>query len=120
MRMLFVIVAVLAALTARAQNPDTTPSQPPRLRDSIESEITREVRQQPPGQTPLFLLTTPANEMNLGGVTCDGILVQMAKDNPLELINPAAPPEYGSPVDNSTWDLTEQRVTGWKLFSIKF
>lgn len=120
MRILFAIVAVLVAATARAQNPDTTPSQPPRLRDSIESEITREVRQQPPGQTPFFLRATPANEMNLGGVTCDGILVQMAKDNPLELINPAAGPEFGSPVDNSVWDLTGQRVTGWKLFAIHF
>ena len=120
MRTLFAIVAVLVAATARAQNPDTTPSQPPRLRDSIESEIAREVRQQTPGRSPLFLETTPANEMKLGGLTCDGILVQAAKDNPLELINPTAGPEFGSPVDNSVWDPTGQRVTGWKVFSIKF
>ena len=118
MKILFVIVALLAAATARAQNPEITPSQPPRLRDSIESEITREALQPLQGQNPLFLRATPANEIEIGGVTYDGILVQMAKDNPLELINPAA--SSGSPVDNATWDLTGERVTGWKFFSIRF
>jgi hypothetical protein len=68
----------------------------------------------------LFLIAPRANELKLGGVTYSGILVQTAKDNPLELINPAAGPEFGSPVDNSVWDLTGQRVTGWKFFSIQF
>lgn len=118
MKILFAIVALLVAATARAQNPDITPSQPPRLRDSLESEVTREALQPLQGQNPLFLRTTPANEVQIGGRTYEGILVQMAKDNPVELINPAA--LYGSPSDNAAWDLTGERVTGWKFFSIGF
>ena len=118
MRILFAIVAVFAVVTVRAQNPDITPSQPPRLRNSFESEVAREALQPLQGQNLLFLRTTPANEMNLDGLAVDGILVQMAKDGPLELINPAAPD--GSPADNATWSLTGERVTGWKFFSIRF
>lgn len=118
MRILFAIVSLMVAATVRAQqNPDITPTQPPRLNNSIESEITRELAQ-PQGQRPLFLRATPANEIRVDGVAYDGILVQMAKDNPLELINPAS--QNGSPVDNSVWDLTGQRVTGWKFFEIRF
>ena len=116
MRILFAIAVVFAVATTQAQNLDTTPSQPPRLRNSIEAEIAREAGQQP--QNPLFLQATPANEITVNGVTYDGILVQMAKDNPLELINPTSP--NGSTADNATWDLTGQRVTGWKFFSIRF
>jgi len=119
MRILFAIVALFVVAAARAQNPDTTPSQPPRLRDSLESEISREARQLQ-GQNPLLLRTTPANEITLDGLSYDGILVQMAKDSPLELINPAAGPEHGSPDDNVVWDLTGQRVTGLKVLEIRF
>lgn len=109
------------AATVRSQNTQTTPGETPPLRDSIESEVNREIWRQSQGQSPLLFLRTPkANEINVNGRTYDGILVQMAKGNPLELINPAAPPEFGSPVDNVTWSLTGQRVTGLKLFSIQF
>jgi hypothetical protein len=56
-----------------------------------------------------FLKKTPeltytprkANEINFGPRVISGIAVQVVKaKNPLQLLSPAAPPEYGSGVDN--------------------
>jgi len=61
------------------------------------------------------------NEVRRNGVSYSGILVQLAKtDRPLELINPAAPPEYGSSEDNTVRDPIDGKVSGLKLFSIRF
>lgn len=107
--------------TGRSQNTQTTPGETPPSRDNIESEVNREIWRQSQGQNALLFLPTPkANEITVNGVTYAGSLVQMARENPLEMINPAAPPEYGSPVDNVTWTLAVERVTGLKLFSIQF
>ena len=88
------------------------------LKDSIQSEVNREIWRESHGQSPLFPPMPKANELKLDGLTCDGILVQMIKGDPLELINPTA--QYGSPADNVTWSLTLHRVTGLKLFAIQF
>ena len=49
----------------------------------------------------LTIRTEPANEIRSGRFSYNGIFVQMSKTgNPLQLINPAAPPEYGSGWDN--------------------
>jgi hypothetical protein len=54
-------------------------------------------------------------------VTYSGIAVQALKTRkPLQLINPAAPPQYGSPEDNVLRNPVSGEVSGWKLFSIRF
>jgi hypothetical protein len=40
--------------------------------------------------------------------------------NPLQLINPAAPPAYGSPEDNVARDPITGEISGLSLFSISF
>ena len=61
------------------------------------------------------------NEIRKDGVTYSGILVELSKtDKPLELINPLAPPEYGSAEDNTARNPFDGEVSGLKLFSIQF
>jgi hypothetical protein len=60
------------------------------------------------------------NEIATGNVIMSGIGVEAVKQpNPLQLINPMAPPQYGSPDINMVRDPTSHR-TGLKLFAIKF
>ena len=64
---------------------------------------------------------TRPNEVKLGKIELSGIVVEAAtKPNPLQLVNPAAPPSYGSPEDNVMRDPISGHVSGLKLFSIKF
>lgn len=73
------------------------------------------------GQTNFVLKLTKPNELSLGRLTLSGIAVEAAKTpNPLQLFNPRAPIEYGSPEDNLVRDPIHGRVTGLKLFSIRF
>jgi hypothetical protein len=61
------------------------------------------------------------NETKINGITYSGILVQLATtDQPLELINPFAPSEYGSAQDNTVLDPITGRPSGLKLLSIEF
>ena len=53
--------------------------------------------------------------------TATGIGVQVIKaDNPLQLLNPVAPEEYGSGADNVTRDPRTGQVDGLKILSLKF
>ncbi len=61
------------------------------------------------------------NETAHGHVKVDGILVQLAKtDNPLQLINPAAPERYGSAEDNVVRDPASGKVSGLKFLELRF
>ena len=61
------------------------------------------------------------NEIVAGKVTYSGIAVEALKtDNPLQLLNPAAPPEYGSPEDNLLQAQPSGSGSAWKIFSIGF
>jgi hypothetical protein len=74
-----------------------------------------------PDLTPVLKLEEKPNEIRLGKITLSGSLVEAVKvDNPLQLINPWAPREYGESQDNATFSLVTNQVTGWKLFSIEF
>ncbi len=69
----------------------------------------------------LSSLEIKPNEIVSGKVTYSGIGVELVKTGrPLQLINPLAPPQYGSPEDNVMRDGISKRVIGWKLFSIRF
>ena len=54
-------------------------------------------------------------------VTYSGIVVQALKaDHPLQLLNPAAPEEYGHGENSVTREPTTGRVNGLRIFSIEF
>ena len=53
--------------------------------------------------------------------TFSGIAVQVIKaENPLQLLNPIAPEEYGSDEDKVNRDLHSGKVDGLKILSFKF
>jgi len=106
----------LAALTGYSQTSTGT--------DALESQMRQRLRN---GQdrTLLTQRTEKANELRNGKVTYDGMLVQIFKaDNPLQLINPAAPPRYGASWDNVVVNPSaappDSSRQGLKLFSIGF
>jgi hypothetical protein len=110
MKPFLAVVALFALLTASAQ---TTPGE-----DVMESQIQRFAMK--PDQSLLGLRPDKPNEFRRNGLTYSGILVELAKtDKPFELINPAAPAEYGSSEDNVVRDPVSGRE-GLKLFSIQF
>ena len=61
------------------------------------------------------------NEISFGRGTADGIVIELFRtDNPLELINPAAPERYGSANDNTVQDITSQKPSGLKFLQFRF
>ena len=76
----------------------------------------------PARRKSLELRQEKPNEIRHNGLTYSGILVEMAKtDNKLQLINPAAPPEYGTAEDNEVRDPNTGGARGFEiLFSIGF
>jgi hypothetical protein len=122
MKKFLVLTVLLAGFTAYAQS--TTESDP------MESQIRRGLLDGR-DQNLLTVKTEKPNEIRHGNVTYDGIFVQFLKsDNKLQLINPAAPPEYGSGWDNLVEDRSAELGgspergnsghEGLKLFSIGF
>ena len=111
MKPILAVVALFAVLSIYAQ---TTPGE-----DSMQTQIRQRLAIRP-DQNVLTLQQEKPNEIKGGRVTYSGIFVELAKtDKPLELINPAAPPEYGSSEDNVVRDPQNGRE-GLKLFSIQF
>ena len=54
------------------------------------------------------------------GIEYSGMLVQLVKNNPLQLMNPCAPAEYGDGEANIVRDPVTKKIEGWKLFQISF
>jgi hypothetical protein len=109
-------LACLAALTGYSQTSTGNQTLQSQMRQRLHDGQDR---------TLLTQRTEKANEIRNGNVTYNGILVQIVKaDNPLQLINPATPPQYGASWDNvvvnpSTTPAGSSRA-GLKLFSISF
>ncbi len=106
------MAALFAVLSASAQ---TAPGN-----DAMESQIRRglAIRHD---ESLLELRPEKPNEIRRNGLTYSGILVEMAKtDTKLQLINPAAPPKYGSAEDNEVRDPYTGGARGLKVFSIGF
>jgi hypothetical protein len=102
------ILSTLAILTANAQSP--------RINETLETWTTRRLQETPPK-----IDETKANEIKVGKLTYSGIAVEAFKlDNPLQLINPAAPVQYGFAEANLVRDPVVGRVSGLKIFSILF
>jgi hypothetical protein len=111
MKPFLAIAVLLAALAAAAQS---TPGN-----ETMESQVRQRLATRP-NQSYFSVRSERSNEIKRNGKSYSGILVQLAKtDKPLELLNPAAPPEYGSSDDNVVQDSHTGRE-GLKLFSIGF
>jgi hypothetical protein len=73
-------------------------------------------------EAPLTFALRP-NEIKVGRLTLDGVAVELAKadtHNPLQLLNPFAPANYGSPEDNVFRSPVDGKVSGLKIFEIRF
>jgi hypothetical protein len=111
MKALFAAVVLLAAVSVRSQTPGAG--------DTMQDEFVRQ--NMAPNESLLGLQPERANEIRAGEVSYSGILVLLSKTgNPLQLINPAAPPAYGSPEDNVARDPITGGISGLRLFSISF
>jgi hypothetical protein len=65
--------------------------------------------------------TERPNEITNGNMSFSGIFVETVKTRrPLQLLNPLAPPEFGSPEDNLVRDMNTKRILGLKFFEIRF
>lgn len=61
------------------------------------------------------------NEIFSDRVQFSGVVVQVIKTRkPLQLINPAAPAEYGAADDNLARNIITRRPMGLKFFSVSF
>jgi hypothetical protein len=113
MLVLFAVVGVRSQTIVRTQ---TTPGE-----NDMNTLVVKRLMQRPTDQSLLGLQALKPNEIKMNGVTYSGIFVQLSKtDKPLQLINPAAGPEYGSSEDNTARDPITGNATGVKLFSIQF
>ncbi|MEW6306733.1 MAG: hypothetical protein AB1705_24975 [Verrucomicrobiota bacterium] len=70
---------------------------------------------------PKDLIVEPAkpapNEVITEKARYSGVLVQCAKGNAVQLVNPVAPAEYGQGEQSVTRDVTTGKIDGIKLFS---
>ena len=71
-------------------------------------------------QTTAVTVTEKRTEINKGNVAYSGVAVQALRVNPLQLVNPAAPPRYGFAQDNMVRDPITERASGLSIFSIRF
>ena len=109
MKRVSILLCVLAALAANARPADTE--------ESLESQLTAGLAKASASASD----REKPNEIMKGGVTYSGIAVQLLKTgNPLQLLNPAAPPQYGSAEDNVIRDPFTGTASAWKIFSIQF
>ena len=111
MKEVLTALLLLAALPAGAQGTNSAPDQ------SFVTEATRQMQRQAAAAQQV----TKANQVKVGRLTMEGSLVEAVKTRrPLELINPFAPPEYGSPMDNvAQGPITQWQPIGLKLFSLR-
>lgn len=121
MRLLLMLLLVSGACAARAQSTNTpikivpkTNSPPNQTAQSMEAQTALG------GLHGMRFMELKPNEMQAGKLVVSGIAVEAVKQrNPLQLINPLAPPQYGAPDDNMVRDPTHHR-TGLKIFAIRF
>ena len=84
--------------------------------ETLEARTARRVTETPP-----TLSDRKPNEIKAGKFSYSGAVVEAVKtDNPLELINPAAPIHYGLAEANVVREPASGKVSGLKIFSIQF
>lgn len=122
MKRCLLLLLLFCALTVRAQSTNApllklplTNAAPTLAGQSLEAQTTGA------GLPGLNLNELKPNEVARGRFLYSGIAVELLKKrDPFQLINPLAPPEYGSPDDNLVRDPPVGRVRGLKFFAIRF
>jgi len=108
MKRISVLFSALTILVANAES--NRPS------ETLEARTARRVTETPP-----TLSERKPNEIKAGKLSYSGAAVEvMRTDNPLELINPAAPANYGFAEANIVREPASGKVSGLKIFSIEF
>jgi hypothetical protein len=132
MKKFYLVLLLSMAASAWAGDPPTPiPSQtntPAPAQESVPAQTSPKNDEKSTTQIELFAREMPLtmerhvqNEITLRGIDLDGSLVQLATtDNPLQLINPAAPDRYGSMEDNLVRDSTSGRASGLKFLELRF
>ena len=124
MRSLSLIASVLL-LTFPAVAADTVD----KADTTADTDTEQTEEQQQPNQSTAALETEERtlldeekpNEIIAGPVTFSGAAIEAFKtESILQLINPLAPEQYGYAEDNVVRDPIDNKVSGIKLFSIKF
>ena len=118
-------VVLLAALTVSAQSTGTTNILARKVSAAAPTNSVLSGFEAQHGvlnpQSALVLTPLRPNQIVKGNTVLSGIGVEVYKTRrPLQLLNPLAGPEYGSPEDNVMRDPINGRVTGLKLFAIRF
>ena len=117
MKFLLILFTILSAGAVKAQstNAVVTNGVPSKTSQILEAQTASRI------DRTLNLTSPKPNEIAKGKVIYSGLAVEVVKKrNPLQLINPLAPPEYGSPEDNIYREPLNGRVTGLKFFAIRF
>ena len=125
MKKYLMMLSVLAAFSVYAADPPkTTTTEKTEKSEKVEKTDGKSMQSTTAIQAPKKrALTQEAKPNEIVGekVSYSGIAVQLVKtDNPLQLINPAAPAKYGSPEDNTLRNPIDGKVLGLKIFSIRF
>ena len=108
MKRISILFSALTILVANAES--NRPS------ETLEARTNRRVTETPP-----TLSDRKPNEIKAGKFSYSGAVVEAVKtDNPLELINPAAPIHYGLAEANVVREPASGKVSGLKIFSIQF
>lgn len=124
MKLILIIVSGLFAAGAGAQTapvkvkPAATNTveltTPPATEGSVSLKAVQSLQQNKP-------VPPKPNEIKTEKGVYSGVLPQVAKtDNPLQLVNPAAPKEYGDAKDNTVYDSRTGQAQGIKLFSFSW
>lgn len=124
------ILALLMVMTLAAEAQSNTNAFPAKVNSTNTNNLISQTIQEGltgPSQSGKheFLLELPRpakpNEILKGGVSYSGSAVEIVKTKrPLQLLNPLAGPQYGSAEDNVARDPINGRVTGLKVFQIRF
>ncbi len=102
---------LISALTIMVANAESN-----RPSETLETRTARRVNETPP-----ILSERKPNEIKAGKFSYSGVAVEAIKtDNPLQLINPAAPVHYGLAEQNVVREPAGGKVSGLKIFSIVF
>ncbi len=128
MKKYLVLLSILAVLgfSAQAEQPKT-PTAAPAKTEVAKADVAKPDSSLQSAATPVpkkrqsLNLDEKPNEIIRDKVGYSGIAVQLVKtDDPVQLINPAAPARYGSPEDNTLRNPIDGKVLGLKIFSVRF
>lgn len=120
MKWLVFLSWILTMATATGQTTNALPPAPPvPLSQAPQLEVTGKKHEL--ALPTLSLRQAAPNEVIRGNLSYSGVVVEAVKTRrPLQLINPLAPPQYGTPEENVFRDPVDKRVLGLKLFAIRF